>query len=427
MRGGRIDGKGCCPREVHRGAGTPGDHPMPLRASPLCSRSFRLQRRAAGLQLELEAPLELPWLSPGRRSGAGMMRFEVLDPRPIPAAEKANTAVLGCSECGGTGGATGCGGDSGYEGPCHAGPLAQVLGVEVTIPSLAQRCSLGNIDPQHSGGNAGGAAIEAALMAPLPGEEAVLATVRPDLDSVGAMGVLAIRARGESLEPAMARIQAIAESDTFACGRWPGPRPLIFDGVEDGAGVEDNSMLAPLAAEVGDFKIPLADRVAKIALWLLTGEEPVGRREAWERERREIAVALETGAIEASVAHDGRVAVVKSAHRAAMPIGYRLAPVVVAMNPSFRMGASDPHLKYTVAQYQLGYVDMKSAMAELANREPGWGGSPTIIGSTQGVGSTLSLEVVVEVVSRHLIGYRAEACAPSHPCGGCEYCCYGQA
>ena len=45
---------------------------------------------------------------------------------------------------------------------------------------------------------------------------------------------------------------------------------------------------------------------------------------------------------------------------------------------------------------------IKSALAELAALEPGWGGSPTIGGSPQGVSSLLTTEQVVEVVARHL-------------------------
>lgn len=63
------------------------------------------------------------------------------------------------------------------------GPMT--LGIEVTVPALAARCGLRNIDPQHTGGDPQHAAIEVCLEAPLPPDGATLVTIRPDLDSVG--------------------------------------------------------------------------------------------------------------------------------------------------------------------------------------------------------------------------------------------------
>ncbi|MFC3986853.1 hypothetical protein, partial [Streptosporangium jomthongense] len=84
--------------------------------------------------------------------------FATLDPRPTDSARTANDALL----------------------------AKEVLGVEVTVPVLADRCTAGNLDPQHLGGDAATAAIEAALTWPLPPAHTTLATVRPDADSVGA-------------------------------------------------------------------------------------------------------------------------------------------------------------------------------------------------------------------------------------------------
>jgi hypothetical protein len=77
--------------------------------------------------------------------------------------------------------------------------------------------------------------------------------------------------------------------------------------------------------------------------------------------------------------------------------------VVEALNPSFRLGAGEPHRKFTICAFEASkYADIKSALAELATLEPGWGGSPTIGGSPQGVSSTLSVERVVEVLTKYL-------------------------
>src|SRR4051794_19352707 len=89
----------------------------------------------------------------------------------------------------------------------------QTLGIEVTVPVLAAGCALGNIDPQHTAGEDGRAAIEAALAWPLPAPGSILATVRPDLDSVGAMVVLTMRAEATTIGcAARARIDEIARA-----------------------------------------------------------------------------------------------------------------------------------------------------------------------------------------------------------------------
>ena len=136
--------------------------------------------------------------------------------------------------------------------------------------------------------------------------------------------------------------------------------------------------------------------------WLLTGEEPAGYRDKWVSERIALAKAIADGTIDAKSAIDGKVARVISTHRAATSIGYCLAPVVVALNPKFQFQGSEPHAKFTICQFTAGYVDLKAALAELAGMEAGWGGSPTIGGSPQGVSSTLTINQVVEVVAKHL-------------------------
>ena len=303
------------------------------------------------------------------------MKYFQFDPRPIPVAQAANDAIF---------------------------TQGDVLGIEVTVPSLAARCELGNIDPQHSGGREDLAAIEVALNWPLPPAEAILATVRPDLDSVGAIAVLVLRREGSSLESAADRIRQVAESDRFARGGWPGPQPLP---TQTEPWVKDGSArpLAAIAAAVADFRQPLESRVRLMADWLLTGAEPAAYLEWVEKERQELIQALEAGQIHARLSETGRVAVVESTHRAATSIGYRLAPVVVALNPSFRFGDGEAHRKFTVCQFESGWADIKSALVELEGLEPGWGGSPNIGGSPQGISSTLSVEEVVEVVERHLL------------------------
>lgn len=310
--------------------------------------------------------------------------FAVLDPRPAGA--EANQKI--------------------FENP------KGILGIEVTIPALAARCTLGNIDPQHTEGGGlignrlpGAAAIEVAISifgAALVPEGATLATVRADCDSIGAMALLDLRAEGEPFPYELAeRIRLVVESDRFARGGWPGPKPLP---TKENPWPESKhgQPLAAIAAAVSDFKVPIEDRVAAMEKWLLTGEEPEEYRKRAEAERLEMIEALETGWIKVEAAADGRIAVVESTHRAGTSVGYSLAPVVVALNPQFRFQGGEPHRKFTIAQFEAGYMDLWKAAEELSGLESGWGGSPTILGSPQGMSSQLTLGEVVGVVTRHL-------------------------
>jgi hypothetical protein len=297
-----------------------------------------------------------------------------------------------------------------------------VFGIEVTIPTLAERCGLGNLDPQHSGQDASTAAIEAALTCELPPKGATLVTVRADLDAVGAMAVFGHRAYYDEvhgwgtsyLSDALDtraflrllalydRVKMVAVCDKFAYGAWvPRPLPTEENPWDDPtASVEGNRALAAIEAAVADFKIPLKERVAWVRDWLCTGAEPDGYREKVEAERQDLIAALGDGRITAEAVNG--IATVVSTHRAATSVGYSLAPVVVALNPEFCFGGGEPHQKFTVCQFDGTHVDLQKVLAELAELESGWGGSPTIGGSPQGASSNLTMDQVVEVVRRHL-------------------------
>ena len=127
-----------------------------------------------------------------------------------------------------------------------------------------------------------------------------------------------------------------------------------------------------------------------------------------EVERMGMIAALGNGQIKTEV-RAGKIAVVESTHKAAInPVGYSLAPLVVALNPEFQPRADTPAVrKFTIAQYQAGHVDMAAVANELNQLEPTstekskWGGSPTIIGSPQGVSSALTVDQVVAVVEKY--------------------------
>lgn len=289
-------------------------------------------------------------------------RFGLLDPRVEPAAQP---HLLGCG----------------------------ALGIEVTVPALAAACGLGNIDPQHAPGRDGRAAIEAALDWPLPPPGTLLVTIRPDLDSIGAMAVLGMRAAGEPIRPeARARIDQIARADRHDRGAWPGPRPLTS------LWAEPTPLAAP-ALLVADAALDLFERVPGLRHWLAIGQTPPRYRARAVAARREMAAALRDATLRVRPLCGGRIAVVVGDRTEALRVGYCLAPVVVALNPHFRQPAGgERHRKFTVAQYCAGHADFAALRQVLALLEPGWGGSATILGSPQGNSSQLSTCAVIRAV-----------------------------
>lgn len=257
-----------------------------------------------------------------------------------------------------------------------------VFGVEVTIPALADRCLLGNLDPQHSGGQADLAACVVALSCPLPPVGATLATVRADADSLLAMAVLTLRARGaEGWD--MTKVLLVGQGDCAPDGPWVNYAPP--------------AEFAAANAVAMSFRVPLAERVALLADWIRgTAELP----EPAPVDHSEISVKL---------SECGRYAVVRAdgpAGKEAVAAGYRQAPVVVALNEAFTLNPREvpAHRKYTVARWNSSVaMDWEGMLGEFRTLEPGWGGSgSSICGSTQNVGSPLELHQVLAVLERHL-------------------------
>ena len=298
-------------------------------------------------------------------------RHGLLDPRPHSAAQQLNAALLG----------------------------PYTLGVEVTEPVLAARCGLGNIDPQHRPGGGAIAAIEAAMDWPLPPPETCLVTIRPDADAFGAMAVLSLRASGLPFTPPIrARIAQIARADCFANGIWPGPRslPARTDDIDEAGPGEQN--LGALIGGLGDRALPVCRAVTATRDWIVSGVVPAEWHERAARAAKVLFAALQSGQVRVVAAGDGGIAIVEGCVPGALRLGYRLAPVVVAVDGSAGGDPPAPWRRMTVAQWQAGHVDLMRAAALLGCDEPGWGGAPGIIGSPQGKSCHRTVSAVLAVL-----------------------------
>lgn len=281
------------------------------------------------------------------------------------------------------------------------------LGVEMTLPALVGFFSdmLGeNIDPQHSGGDNSQAACEAALTWDLSNVkkaldidmEVEMATVRADMDALAAMVIVTRRLAGETFDlDMMSRIGTVAEADKSATTVW---EPVELPSEQNRWPGRGSSDMAALAAMCADFRVSLDARVARMAAWLENGIVPEDYQNKVEEDRDRMIAAIAKTKVEVK---DG-VACAESDYAGVSNILYHYAPVGVAVNHHFRFQGGEAITKFTVMQFSPGYADIKAVWAELSEREPGWGGSPTIGGSPQGVSSALTLEEVVAVVAKYV-------------------------
>lgn len=320
-----------------------------------------------------------------------MIRFAQLDPRPTPEAKASNDAIFESST---------------------------VLGIEVTIPALAQRCSLGNID-HHDEMDYAAAAIDIACKWPLAGfppllplpKNFTIAILKPDCDSVGAGAVIYHRfdntVSGRDLSRLMPdRIDLISKTDRFQKGEIWHPQyfPTKKNPWPTSGSVESSSELAALQAMCGDHTVPLMVRVNFMENWLKGGDlfclhETIPYQIRIETERQNLIAALESGQIHYRL--DGRIAIVESIHRAATMVGYCLAPIVVAINPEFKFRPDMPPIrKITICTWSSRYADIPACLAELKQIESGWGGSGNIGGSPQGVDCQIKTQNIVEIIKR---------------------------
>lgn len=276
-----------------------------------------------------------------------------------------------------------------------------VMGIEVTMPALASRCS-GNVDHHGVGDTAETpSACEQALEFGIPfnwqvGQDGgprpsewplpILATVRPDADSVTAMAVIENRLSNRPIDRDL----------VAAVGR--------FDRLGPSSGRPEVKVSA-IARKSFDFKLTLEERVSWVADLLAGADKSSEIATLVASHDAELAAARQ--ASELTLHASGWVAAVVSTHRFATTLGYESAPVVVACNPSMPVDFKDPskgsYKKFTVCRYDSHVkCDLPAALAELQKLEPGWGGRGDIFGSPQGVSSKLTLVEVLAVVEKHL-------------------------
>jgi hypothetical protein len=345
------------------------------------------------------------------------MTFAQFDPRPQGAEANEQIFHQQCGVCDHSSGQV-----DGLNCPrCFATGNAPVFGIEVTIPALASRCYL-NLD--HHGPDSTAETPSACeqtmslLDHQLPFENWVLATVRPDADSVTAMAVIMNRQEGKAIDAEL----------VSAVGR--------FDRLGPASG-KPSALVSAVARKSADFKLSLEARVMWVSEILAGDSKEAEVSELVSAHDRELADARKASVVEvhcgmwcrncpgvewftnpltdrychtcggSDTGDTPSIATVVSTHRFATTLGYEVAPVVVAYNPTMPVDPKDPskgtYAKFTVCRYDSHVpCDLPSALVELQAMEPGWGGRGDIFGSPQGASSELTIDQVVDVVKRHI-------------------------
>lgn len=327
------------------------------------------------------------------------------------------------------------------------------IGIEVVTPSLVDQLAA-NIDPQHGkhkglpGWNPPGGESAAAYVLKwtlgLPADQLEVFIEKPDLDSVCAAALLELERDGRHIgSVAREKVALIDEADRGGRGLLPWkPGEAFLD-----AGSHPD--LRGMARIVEQRAMPLRHRVDCMRGWLVGDVDMVdavtiasklaevemedGRSHAKVRTYKAYSDPLNC-AVERYIERiapgasrswsglagegPGDIAVVRldnqgklSRGRGACAIGYKIAPVVVAVCEDFS-GRGWTGRKFTVAAHPgarlAGYeMNFRAFLSEISKLETGWGGNihgpGGIVGSPMAGPSSLSPSVVLAAVQRALL------------------------
>jgi len=314
------------------------------------------------------------------------MKFEQFDPRPTPEAKAHNDKIIAGAK--------------------------QLIGIEVTIPSLADQCFI-NIDPQHTDNDITTCALDIVTsdnfkqnVLPTIYHDATLVTVRPDSDSIASMCILDLHKNtylGEFFI-SYEKIKEISDHDKFVKNPVFSKTPLDLKSPITEFEVVNSLML--------DFNVSLGLKVILMKDFLRGYMHPAHDSETSEiflkkaSEMIKSKTVLENqifeNKIRFDVSHHENLVVLETTHHNVAQLAYSKAPVAVCVNPECTLMSDKPYLKYTIFAYNENYANIKAALNELNSLEKGWGGSPVIGGSPQGSSSKLDLQTVITVVKKYI-------------------------
>ena len=235
-------------------------------------------------------------------------------------------------------------------------------------------------------------------------QNVILATVRPDLDSVWTMAV--IKSDNEWLTIDRDLVRLISVLDQYG--------PLWLE--KHTEGLEDSDkykkIINAMNTIVFDFKKWLDEKVLFVQDCLAWNIDQSLVDGSWEKKVENDKKLRENSKITEVI--PGELVFVESSERWALGMWYEIADTVIAVNESMPITKKDEnwrfkptwevYKKYTIAKStQAVNTDMNAIMAELNSLEAGRWGRGTIMWSPQNQSSELSSDTVIEIVKKHVL------------------------
>lgn len=283
-----------------------------------------------------------------------------------------------------------------------------LVGVEITEQELTSMFHL-TVDPQHDPLNKSDmTSLEYAFnnqenifSIVNQFDKVFLATVKPDMDSIGTMAILSLLLRYKfQLDGDMIlRLKAIAKSDRHGRNNWKHRREDYFYFNNHNI----HGLPSGLAYMTSDHKLDMSHKIDNMISYLTHGTF-----ENLDKYNDAVAKNLKksTKSTHIDVIIPKKLAMVMSNYRGAVAYGYKSCPVVIARNNNFIFGTGISKLqgrKITIAQYEDNkYVDLTRLKYVLNELEEGWGGSSAIIGSPQDRPCKLDDNSIIELVKKYL-------------------------
>ena len=293
----------------------------------------------------------------------------------------------------------------------------KTLGIEVTVPAVAAKCGLGNIDHHRPGDtSATPSACEQAMTAQVPPVDAVVVGVLGDADTLSAMAVLKIRAEigQERYADAVAAGENVLWDTAPKLDEFPQMAGLVeriglidrFGPNACGEFMQDPAVKA-IRAVAGRRDLSTEDQVRLIAEVVRDSDLALENNPKLQDYVQQANAAYEQAKAASKVQPLGNgVVFVESKHQMATQIGYEKGDVVIALNPEMPKDFKNPeagtYRKFTVCKRD-DHVPIKINFDKLNQLESGWGGRPTIGGSPQGEDSKLTVDQVASCLERQPI------------------------
>lgn len=273
-----------------------------------------------------------------------------------------------------------------------------VIGLEITHKPLMSVVDI-NIDPQH---NQNFSKIEKTCVEEtlsiltknisLKNKHNILIILlKSDLDSIAAAAIIELFFQNKidfNDDDIQSRINAIANYDRHSRD-WKKINLNQFSKIKIPRG---------LFLLVSGWKNSIMFKIEMVKEWILTGY--FNEMESYNNlASTNFHESIITSKIEMIIPK--KVVFVKSTKRGACGIGYQTAPVVLAMNPSFRFGLGDSRVygrKWIVAQCNNQFINMEKLLNLIKQRESNWGGSDTIIGSPQDRPSKIKKNDLIKMI-----------------------------